>query len=187
MSNSRQNHKYEFPLINTKIKYYQQFAYGLVIINLAFLLFLSYADDKSTFIASMAVTSTVLLATVLWDYLTYRRSKKFISISFLLVLVAIWWMRIGFYWMFVLNLFLWLSYLISRRQLNIEISDHEIIYPSFPHKKIHWQDVSNLVLKDDILTIDLKNNKIYQHHIPYAEKYTNTEKFNHFCKLKIGS
>jgi hypothetical protein len=63
-----------------------------------------------------------------------------------------------------------------------------ISYPSFPQKKIEWNEVSNLILKDNILTIDLKNNKLIQHTIKENEnKDLDETAFNIFIQQQLNN
>ena len=61
-----------------------------------------------------------------------------------------------------------------------------IYLPGMPEKKIEWQNVSNVVLKDGILTLDFKNNKLLQ--APILENWTMEEEqaFNAFCYDQIN-
>src|SRR5690242_4554246 len=51
-------------------------------------------------------------------------------------------------------------YSFIRKDLKVVINTNGIIYPSFPSKTIDWSFISNLILKDGLLTIDMKNNRI---------------------------
>jgi uncharacterized membrane protein YhiD involved in acid resistance len=97
-------------------------------------------------------------------------------------------MLIGFYWIgFFLFLFALMG-LLTLRKLKVDINNHSIAYPSFPRKKIAWNEVSNLMLKDNILTIDLKNNKLIQHTINENEnKALDEQAFNSFVQQQINN
>ena len=64
--------------------------------------------------------------------------------------------------------------------------DHEsIVFNSFPAKKYSWKELNNVVLKDGLLTIDLKTNKLIQREVN-AEVSAETEKeFNDFCNTQF--
>lgn len=73
----------------------------------------------------------------------------------------------------------------AREKLKVAFGRIDILYPSFPPKKIKWSTVTNVVLKDDVLTIDLKNNKLVQVVINRTETVINETAFNEFCKNQI--
>ncbi|HUS03183.1 MAG TPA: hypothetical protein VMY77_15700 [Chitinophagaceae bacterium] len=56
-----------------------------------------------------------------------------------------------------------------------------IVYPS---KKYQWDEFSNVMLKDNILTLDFKNNKLLQAEI--VNKNINEDAFNTFAKEQLN-
>jgi hypothetical protein len=57
------------------------------------------------------------------------------------------------------------------------------MYPSFPVKKIAWAEVDFVMLKDDILTIELLNNKLIQFTLnKQLASAIDADRFNRFCK-----
>lgn len=63
--------------------------------------------------------------------------------------------------------------------------DDNIVYNSFPQKSYPWNEIQNVVLKDGILTIDFKNNKIVQRAVnDEVSKQVETE-FNDYCKTRL--
>ena len=60
-----------------------------------------------------------------------------------------------------------------------------IVINTFPKKHIPWQAIQNALIKDDVITIDFKNNKIIQKDInePVSDAVTN--EFNSFCAQQI--
>jgi hypothetical protein len=62
------------------------------------------------------------------------------------------------------------------------VFDDRIIYPSFPKRTIEWKELNNVILKDAVLTIDLKNNKVFQNEVVSAASEID---FNEFCGEQI--
>lgn len=55
---------------------------------------------------------------------------------------------------------------------------------TFSNKKYNWQDFSNIVLKDNLLTLDFKNNKVMQ--LEIENNFSVDEgQFNEFCETRI--
>jgi len=175
---------YRFIIPNKKILTYQVFAYGIIILNLLGLLFVQPVTGGRNF--NMAPAGIAVVLIILWDMYCYKKKGTLQSIGIVILLCGIFWMSRGYTYLLLLNIFLWALYMISKRKLVITADESAVAYPSFPEKRIPWQDISNMVLKDDILTIDLKNNKIYQHIIEYAGKEAvNEAEFNDFCKKQL--
>lgn len=61
--------------------------------------------------------------------------------------------------------------------------DAVTVKKTFSNKKYTWQDFSNIVLKDNLLTLDFKNNKVVQ--LEIEENGVEEENFNAFCREKL--
>jgi len=55
-------------------------------------------------------------------------------------------------------------------------------FNTFPKKTYQWNEVTNVILKDGILTVDLRNNKIFQKEIETDVSPMVEHEFNDFCK-----
>jgi hypothetical protein len=63
----------------------------------------------------------------------------------------------------------------------VGFSEDGITFNSFPKKQYAWDQVSNAILKDGLLTVDKKNNKLFQKEV---EQHVNPQiesEFNSFC------
>ena len=61
----------------------------------------------------------------------------------------------------------------------------EISFNSFPRKIYLWKDVANVILKDGLLTIDLKNNTLIQKQVNDEVSPEIEAEFNGFCKQQL--
>ena len=61
----------------------------------------------------------------------------------------------------------------------------ELVFNTVPKRKYLWNEVSNVVLKEGILTIDLKNNKLIQKEIDADISEADEQDFNDFCKHQL--
>ena len=123
-------------------------------------------------------------------YLFYKKGRpnNFYQIIFSFFLASIFWMLIGFYLIGFLLLSFALTGVFALRKLKVDIDTNFITYPSFPRKKIEWNEVSNLIFKDNILTIDMKNNKLIQHTIDENDNEDLNEKaFNTFVQQQLNN
>ncbi len=76
-------------------------------------------------------------------------------------------------------------YFIAKKKLIVTVREDLIRYPSFPEKNILWSDITGIVLKDGLLTIDFKNNKLIQQYVDESVS-VNEKEFNEFCAKKLG-
>ena len=177
---------YQFELPNVRVLIYQVFAYCIILLNILGQLIIDYQRKSPNFKVSLLVCLVLFVLLILWDVYLLRKKNTLQSLGIIILILGFRWYQYAMGWGFVLNVLLWFLYLIARRRLIITISKEEVRYPSFPVKKISWDQISNLILKDDILTIDLKNNKIYQHFVKDADQLVQEEEFNEFCKVQLN-
>ena len=82
---------------------------------------------------------------------------------------------------------IYVLYLLAIRKPKVKLTEENILYPSLIYRKIRWDELSGILLKDDILTIDLKNNQLIQHQIDQSFLKINQQEFNDFCKKQLAS
>lgn len=69
----------------------------------------------------------------------------------------------------------------------IIINSEEIIITKMLSKPVHfWNEFNNIILKDNVLTLDFKNNKLLQLNILEPDTEFDENNFNNFCKKIIG-
>ena len=89
-----------------------------------------------------------------------KRKKSFRTLDIALLFIALFWIARGkFFFASLLIIVAMVGFYINRKRI-VVVSEANISYPYFIDKKIDWKEVSNIILKDDIITIDLKNNKL---------------------------
>lgn len=81
---------------------------------------------------------------------------------------------------------------IAEKYLNknkeIGFSEAGIVISGLFPKKYSWSELSNVIIKDDLLTMDFKNNKVLQHYTDDDEddEYeVESEEFNEYCREKL--
>ena len=67
----------------------------------------------------------------------------------------------------------------------VAFDSEEIVFNSFPQKKYGWNEIANVVLKDGLLTIDLKNNTLVQRAVDEAVPQDVEVEFNSFCQSQV--
>ncbi len=85
----------------------------------------------------------------------------------------------------MLLLFILLDF-IAHKKLLVDITDKQIVVPYVMQKTINWNEVNNVILKDGLLTIDFKNNKLFQQLILNSDEDVNEKEFNDFCKQQLN-
>jgi hypothetical protein len=76
----------------------------------------------------------------------------------------------------------------AKRPLEIGFSPVLIEVNSWPKKKYSWTDFNNVMLKDGLLTLDFRNNKLYQKEtLPQDEDDADEDEFNAYCRTQLGA
>lgn len=174
---------YQFIIPNKKQQIYFVFALGIVLLNIIGFTIYSFIGGDAKSISWPFAIICILAIAIAFYILPQQRRYRFAGT--LIIVLGVFWISKNLYPLFFINLVLWLLYTISRRVLIVRMNTDGIQYPSFPPKYIPWNNVMNIVLKDDILTIDLKSNKIYQHVIEYIDNEVNEQAFNDYCKEQL--
>jgi len=170
---------------NERLKTYQKVAF--IILTLNFLGF-GYVFLRTIGNESFIAVAALILNAVPWLY--FLLNKKHIKspvIEFVFILSSFIWVYFGNIWMgIMLLLFAVMSFFTNKKTI-VTVNDEGVIYPSFPVKKYLWSHITHVICKDDILTIDLKDNKLLQLNIDkkFAAEF-DADEFNKFCNLKKG-
>ncbi len=174
--------KFELHLKNENLKTYRVLNWLFLIANVFVLLFSMFqANSKSSIVVLISIIVYFIAV-----FIYKKKQKQFEGVF--LIMTAIIWINLRLGWFTILTLFLILLSVIVSRKLKTVFLIEKIIYPSFPKKNILWETVSNVILKDGILTIDLKNNKIFQNEIiESTDKFSVDEiQFNQFCQEQLN-
>lgn len=87
--------------------------------------------------------------------------------------------------------FLYFMAVISEKQVKfpqeVAFDNEGIVINSFPKKRHLWSEIQNVVLKDGILTIDFRNNKLIQKPIESHTSAREEQEFNEFCNEKLNT
>jgi len=77
---------------------------------------------------------------------------------------------------------------ITNKDLIIIFTEDGIIYPSFPQKIFRWSETDQVLIKDHVLTIDLKNNRLLQFDLaPDVISAPDISAFNQYCRQKCDA
>ena len=67
----------------------------------------------------------------------------------------------------------------------IGFDKEEVVFNYFPSKHYMWSEIQNVILKDNIVTIDFKNNRIFQKETETETKPELEKEFNEFCRQHL--
>ncbi|HET9745515.1 MAG TPA: hypothetical protein VFP97_07380 [Chitinophagaceae bacterium] len=175
--------QFELVLKNDREKAYRRISHLLLIINLISIVFATYLKDQTYWGA--LIIAIIAAAFVLVSYY-FKNKNVVITHSAAFFLFSLGWQIAGYWVPAALNLvFLVLNGIASKKPV-VTISKEEITYPSFPKKQFHWKELNNIILKDGLLSIDFKNNKLIQQLIDNTHAGIDEKEFNNFCEQQLN-
>jgi hypothetical protein len=179
---------YTFIVKNEKTKNYKAISQLLVFFNLLGFIFLLMNSDevigrKIWLLFSIVATAVYTFFAVL-ERIFKKTTPDFWHRSIFIYCAAAWLYE-GYWWLSILLIVFILFDYLAQRKLVVTITDKKIILPTLPRKEVEWNELNNLVLKDDLLTVDFKNNKIFQQLIFNSDEEIDENKFNDFCKSRL--
>ncbi len=181
--------KYSFILKNDKTKNYRLISQLLVLFNLLGFIFLLINSEIR--IARNFILLFALLITAVYTFFTVMEwlSKKPLPDFWhrsIFAICALVWMKEGFWWLSVMLLLFILLDFIAHKKLVVHVTNKTIVVPYMFQKEVSWNEVNNVILKDGLLTIDFKNNRLFQHIILNSEEDISEKEFNEFCNQQLN-
>ena len=176
--------KFEIEIKNEKIKSYRIITLLIVILNSLFFIFLILQTNQSR--SALISLGFILLYTLYRFYISKKNRPSFFFDEWIYFLLMILWVNDGIL-LAITNLVLFLLYTISIQKIIYVFDSSLIKQKNFPWKKYQWNEFSNVIIKDNLLTMDFKNNKLIQGEI-ITDEIDETE-FDEFAKerLKVHS
>jgi hypothetical protein len=173
---------YSIPIPNEKAATYKVVTFIISLINLiAFVYVLLRADEKMPIIFISGLLFS-LAAVLLFVARRYFAGLKVVQPAVFILISSFCWIFTGIYLLGILLFSFSVISLLTSKALVITFNEEGILYPSFPVKMIGWQEVDFVMLKDDILTIELKNNKLMQFTLESEDAgLLDAGEFNAYC------
>lgn len=101
----------------------------------------------------------------------------------------------GVSWLIIPNLYLLIiPYIIAsflERPLKVKpeygFDEDGVAFNSFPQQQYKWDEISNVVIRFGMLTIDFKNNKIVHAEVSDEINFSTENEFNDYCKKQLNT
>ena len=181
--------QYQLFLRNNKLNTYQLISNLMIALNAAglFSYYFSYGLTKKiqvVFIGVLLINGIYLLVKISEGLSRRWPSEHWYRYVFIISSIA--WFLSSWWGVGILLLLMALLDFYAKRPLVVLVNESGVQYPSVPVKTFSWKSLSNVVLKDGLLTIDQKNNKLIQQMTEDLGKETNEPAFNAFCRDQLN-
>ncbi len=175
--------QFEVTLKNDKIKSYKTIAVINLLLHVAvFALLLFYDAYRIVALTSMIALGLYLL--LRW-YVVTKQHAKFFFDEFVFFIPAMCWFGLQSYGFMIVMILMGVLFKFSLQPVRFIFTAGKITKTNFPKKEFTWNSFSNVMLKDNILTLDLKNNKLIQAEIEKPQQLTE-DQFNNFAKANLS-
>lgn len=138
-----------------------------------------YHPDNYKYLSFLGATLLLLAALFIKLLLGKFRGNKFALLSFSAVLLFVSTRSVSFAIILLVN-----GYLVKflYKSCIVEVSEVGVRIKKRLAGPLHqWNEFSNVVLKDSLLTLDFKNNKLLQLSIEETSSLIDEKAFNDFC------
>lgn len=152
---------------------------GLLLSIGSAILFAKEMLDQGRWLIPHSLGIVFIAGFILYNFIRSRKPDTTIYYSKALLIAGLVWMKMP-YGEWLLFVFIALALLEYQAKLPLEIgfSGKEIVFNSLLKRRYSWDQVDNVVLKDGLLTVDFKSNKVFQRLIDDGESEASEEEFN---------
>ncbi|MGB4846261.1 MAG: hypothetical protein WBP16_17460 [Ferruginibacter sp.] len=181
---------YSFTLKDNNKKGYKLFVWFLFFLHIvAAGVFAINATDKNVQLSIYILLGFFGLVVTL--YLLFRKRKKAFetfSLTMALFYANFWLKHVGAIALFIFAaVFLFVNYVQQKKTiLQVTVAGVHITR-IFKIVVYAWADIENVIVKDGLLTVDLKSNKLIQAEIAEDATVVDENAFNRFCAEQLNS
>ena len=180
--------QFELILLNEKTRTYRLVRIFILIANAVGMIWLL---SRATTWTSKAMSALALVSILFFLFFVFFDvAKKRYSHDTFPRLAYCWcaiaWLWSPLWWFSIPLLLFFIFDILAYRKLIVKVGVSGITYPSLGEKKVKWDELNNVILKDGLLTIDLRNNQLFQHLVANAETDINEKDFNEFCRNHLA-
>jgi len=157
----------------------------LLVISICIFLYTAVRLMNTSFHKHAVICVVIAAFSLLWIILKEMGKITYYRLAFLLSGVALFFPPFGLTWLGILFVLIGLFEKQAKFPQEIGFDQEGITTNSIPSRFYTWEEVTNVVLRGGLLTIDFKNNKLYQKEVQNRVTRSLEEEFNTFCYNQI--
>ena len=178
----RQMEKYKIALKNEKLKQYRGIALISLFLNVAVFFYLLLYEEYRI---PVSIGLLLILIFILARRHKIKKLRKGHWLNeWLFFLIAFCWLGTENYWLVAISVTMGLLFFLAMKNMEFVFQKKGVEKLNFPRKLFEWDLFDNVLLKDDILTLDFKSNRIMQAEIDPVTDVDET-KFNAFVGSQV--
>jgi hypothetical protein len=175
-----------FTVPNKKRKYYFLFALLLLLVNYILFFLAAYnrvQNNAGTWSRTIMAPAAAVLIGLLFGSRRFQRKD---GLFFMYMIGAVLWMGPGAWLTVAVVILLGVLYHLVDHDFVFRFTPEAITLNTLPPRKYLWPNLQNVILKNGILTIDQKNNRLLQMDVSEIALPFSEEELNGFCKERVG-
>jgi hypothetical protein len=137
-----------------------------------------------------AADAVLILIGLTVNILNRRNDRKQVRYRYILLVAALCWLGMPFLpWVGILFVALAFLEYQTKRPLEIGFDPDRIVINTLIRQRHDWSVFNNVVLKDGLLTLDFKNNRLLQKEVADddEEDDADEEEFNAWCRDRLAA
>ena len=177
---------YQFVVILKKNSEKATDALSFFLCLLSSISFLYHAVRSSSWFLYTA--AAVLLIGLAINFIARRVGRTRIRYRYLLMVAALGWIASPFLpWLFVLFVTLAFLEYQTKRPLEIGFDKDRVVINTLIRRRYDWSAFSNIILRDGLLTLDFKDNRLFQKEVADDddEDDADEDEFNDYCRARL--
>ncbi len=158
---------------------------SLLLIIFSILVF-GYVQIQSGVNGFRSLAMIILLIGLIMNLAALRKGKEMQFRTWLFVAGILWIGMPFLQWMLVPFFILALLEIQAKYPLEIGFCQESVVINSLFKKKIPWSELQSVIIKDGLLTLDFRNNKLFQKEVLDDDEPDALEdEFNDYCRSKL--
>lgn len=178
---------YEIILKDANKRYYKILYWFIVVINfIAFVVTSIYFHESFGRMGAILLLTNLVLSGYMKTPVPYFNERITLFQIAILWAVGGFWASSMFFYPALIHFAIAFFFYLSSREKSVTVSADGIRLPTLIRSRLAWSDLSNVVLKDHLLTIDQRNNKLLQQAVDDASFTVDEREFNEFCSQQLA-
>jgi LPXTG-motif cell wall-anchored protein len=175
---------YNFIFKDNNQKAYRVFVWFLFFLHIvaAGLFVLNVADKNARLTVYILLGFYALISIGYYFFRKRKKSLETFGLIMALLYADFWFQHVGVIALIIFVLLYLFVTLVQGKKTSVLFSLEGVyitrVFKTFIYS---WQEMDNVILKDNLLTIDLRSNKIIQAEIVEGAETVDEKKFNEFC------
>lgn len=179
-------YQYVVTLKNNHSKYVNIFSVSLLCVSATLFLAEQWLSPVAGRIYLFCPIAIIFL--VVFNLYKKKKEQGFVSYKTGLFIAAIGWATMPYFsWLFLPFVVLGILERGARLPLEIGFADNKIVINTLIRRSYEWTDFNNIILKDSLLTLDFKNNRLLQRETVDDDDDAGEDEFNDYCQKQLNA